>query len=50
MATAIVGGLLFSTVISLVFLPAICTGLDALHSWPNRVFQFLVHWLGRYAV
>ncbi len=36
MARAIVGGLLFSTVVSLVFLPTIYTGLDAMRSWPAK--------------
>jgi HAE1 family hydrophobic/amphiphilic exporter-1 len=43
MARAIVGGLLFSTVVSLVFLPTIYTGLDAMRSWPARAG----HWLLR---
>jgi HAE1 family hydrophobic/amphiphilic exporter-1 len=34
MARAIVGGLLFSTVVSLVFLPTIYTWLDAMRAWP----------------
>jgi len=37
MARAIVGGLLFSTVVSLVFLPTIYTGLDAMRAWPAKV-------------
>jgi HAE1 family hydrophobic/amphiphilic exporter-1 len=45
MARAIVGGLLFSTVVSLVFLPTIYTGLDAMRAWPPRVAAFLKHWL-----
>lgn len=36
MARAIVGGLLFSTIVSLVFLPTIYTGLDAMRAWPRR--------------
>jgi HAE1 family hydrophobic/amphiphilic exporter-1 len=41
MARAIVGGLLFSTVVSLVFLPTIYTGLDAMRSWPPKIVGFL---------
>jgi len=37
MARAIVGGLLFSTVVSLVFLPTIYTWLDAMRSWPRHM-------------
>ncbi|HMB59108.1 MAG TPA: efflux RND transporter permease subunit, partial [Xanthomonadales bacterium] len=50
MARAIVGGLLFSTVVSLVFLPTIYTGLDAMRSWPGRAFHALgrlLGWFGR---
>lgn len=42
MARAIVGGLLFSTVVSLVFLPTIYTWLDAMRSWP----QHMARWIG----
>jgi HAE1 family hydrophobic/amphiphilic exporter-1 len=45
MARAIVGGLLFSTVVSLVFLPTIYTGLDVMRGWPPRVMGFLNRWL-----
>jgi HAE1 family hydrophobic/amphiphilic exporter-1 len=41
MARAIVGGLLFSTVVSLVFLPTIYTWLDAMRAWPARVVAWL---------
>jgi HAE1 family hydrophobic/amphiphilic exporter-1 len=41
MARAIVGGLLFSTFVSLVFLPTIYTGLDVMRHWPAK----LGHWL-----
>lgn len=41
MARAIVGGLLFSTVVSLVFLPTIYTGLDAMRVWPAKVSAWL---------
>jgi HAE1 family hydrophobic/amphiphilic exporter-1 len=41
MARAIVGGLLFSTVVSLVFLPTIYTGLDAMRAWPAKVLLWL---------
>jgi hypothetical protein len=37
-----VGGLLFSTVVSLVFLPTIYTWLDAMRSWPHH----MARWLG----
>jgi formate hydrogenlyase subunit 3/multisubunit Na+/H+ antiporter MnhD subunit len=40
------GGLLFSTVVSLVFLPTIYTGLDAMRSWPRNVYHFLARWIG----
>jgi HAE1 family hydrophobic/amphiphilic exporter-1 len=42
MARAIVGGLLFSTVVSLLFLPTIYTWLDAMRSWP----QHMGRWIG----
>ncbi len=45
MARAIVGGLLFSTVVSLVFLPTIYTGLDAMRVWPANTVHFLKPWL-----
>jgi HAE1 family hydrophobic/amphiphilic exporter-1 len=41
MARAIVGGLLFSTVVSLVFLPTIYTGLDVMRHWPAKVGRWL---------
>ncbi len=37
MARAIVGGLVFSTVVSLVFLPTIYIWLDAMRSWPRPI-------------
>ncbi len=40
MARAIVGGLLFSTVVSLVFLPTIYVWMDALPRLPGRVLRF----------
>jgi HAE1 family hydrophobic/amphiphilic exporter-1 len=43
MARAIVGGLLFSTVVSLLFLPTIYMWLDVVRHWPAKFF----HWLGR---
>jgi protein-S-isoprenylcysteine O-methyltransferase Ste14 len=49
MARAIVGGLLFSTVVSLVFLPTIYTWLDAMRSWPHHMGRWLgigFRWLG----
>jgi HAE1 family hydrophobic/amphiphilic exporter-1 len=41
MARAIVGGLLFSTVVSLVFLPTIYVWLDAMRSWPPHIGRWL---------
>jgi HAE1 family hydrophobic/amphiphilic exporter-1 len=43
MARAIVGGLLFSTFVSLVLLPTIYTWLDVIRHWPRKLFS----WLGR---
>ena len=43
MARAIVGGLLFSTFVSLVLLPTIYTWLDVIRHWPGNLFR----WLGR---
>jgi HAE1 family hydrophobic/amphiphilic exporter-1 len=43
MARAIVGGLLFSTFVSLVLLPTIYTWLDVVRHWPRKLFS----WLGR---
>ena len=43
MARAIVGGLLFSTFVSLVLLPTIYTWLDVIRRWPRKLFS----WLGR---
>ncbi len=43
MARAIVGGLLFSTFVSLVLLPTIYTWLDVIRHWPRKLFT----WLGR---
>jgi HAE1 family hydrophobic/amphiphilic exporter-1 len=42
MARAIVGGLLFSTFVSLLFLPTIYMWLDVMRHWPRKFF----HWLG----
>lgn len=41
MARAIVGGLLFSTVVSLVFLPTVYLWLDAVGRWPGRAWRLL---------
>jgi HAE1 family hydrophobic/amphiphilic exporter-1 len=41
MARAIVGGLLFSTFVSLVLLPTIYTWLDVMRGWPVAVARFL---------
>jgi len=43
MARAIVGGLLFSTVVSLLFLPTIYMWLDVVRHWPGKFFA----WFGR---
>jgi HAE1 family hydrophobic/amphiphilic exporter-1 len=43
MARAIVGGLLFSTFVSLLFLPTIYMWLDIVRHWPKKFFN----WLGR---
>ena len=40
MARAIVGGLLFSTFVSLVLLPTIYTWLDVIRHWPGRFFSW----------
>ncbi|MFQ6114409.1 MAG: efflux RND transporter permease subunit, partial [bacterium] len=39
MARAIVGGLLFSTIVTLIILPSIYVGLDNLKVWGRRVLQ-----------
>ena len=39
----LVGGLLFSTIVSLLFLPTIYMWLDVMRHWPARFFR----WLGR---
>jgi len=41
MARAIVGGLLFSTFVSLVLLPTIYTWLDVIRHWPLKLFSWL---------
>jgi HAE1 family hydrophobic/amphiphilic exporter-1 len=46
MARAIVGGLLFSTFVSLVLLPTIYTWLDIIRHWPRRFFGWLLRVLG----
>ena len=40
MARAIVGGLAFSTVVTLIVLPSIYIMLDDLRTWSRRVVQF----------
>ena len=45
MARAIVGGLLFSTFVSLVLLPTIYTWLDIIRHWPRKLFRWLARWL-----
>ncbi len=47
MARAIVGGLLFSTVVSLIFLPTIYLWLDVVRQWPGRIRRFLGRSLAR---
>ncbi|HEX4911577.1 MAG TPA: efflux RND transporter permease subunit [Permianibacter sp.] len=39
MARAVVGGLVFSTVVSLLILPTLYVGLDNLRTWAGRVWQ-----------
>ncbi len=50
MARAIVGGLLFSTFVSLVLLPTIYTWLDVMRHWPKKLFGWLGRLLSRTAV
>ncbi len=50
MARAIVGGLLFSTFVSLVLLPTIYTWLDVIRHWPGKLFNWLGRKLGRKAL
>jgi HAE1 family hydrophobic/amphiphilic exporter-1 len=50
MARAIVGGLLFSTFVSLVLLPTIYTWLDVIRHWPGKLFGWLGRKLGRKVV
>jgi HAE1 family hydrophobic/amphiphilic exporter-1 len=45
MARAIVGGLLFSTVVSLVFLPTIYIWMDALPRLPGRALRFFMRFV-----
>jgi HAE1 family hydrophobic/amphiphilic exporter-1 len=45
MARAIVGGLLFSTFVSLILLPTIYTWLDIVRHWPRKLFELLRRWL-----
>ncbi len=47
MARAIVGGLLFSTFVSLVLLPTIYTWLDVIRHWPRKLFSWLARKLRR---
>ncbi|MEX2497825.1 MAG: hypothetical protein WD397_02985, partial [Wenzhouxiangellaceae bacterium] len=47
MARAIVGGLLFSTVVSLIFLPTIYLWLDVMRHWPGRAWRFMARALAR---
>lgn len=43
MARAIVGGLTFSTIITLIILPSIYVMLDDLRKWSNRIMRFATH-------
>ena len=45
MARAIVGGLLFSTFVSLVLLPTIYSWLDIIRHWPRKLLKLLQRWL-----
>jgi HAE1 family hydrophobic/amphiphilic exporter-1 len=45
MARAIVGGLLFSTFVSLILLPTIYTWLDIIRHWPAALGRALVRWM-----
>ncbi|MCA1779318.1 MAG: efflux RND transporter permease subunit [Xanthomonadaceae bacterium] len=47
MARAIVGGLLFSTVVSLLFLPTIYLWLDSMRHWPRRFGRFIAGFTAR---
>jgi HAE1 family hydrophobic/amphiphilic exporter-1 len=47
MARAIVGGLLFSTFVSLVLLPTIYTWLDVVRHWPRKLFGWLIRLVSR---
>ena len=47
MARAIVGGLLFSTFVSLVLLPTIYTWLDVIRHWPRKGFGALLRLIRR---
>ena len=44
MARAIVGGLLFSTFVSLVLLPTIYSWLDIIRYWPGKLLKILQRW------
>ena len=46
MARAIVGGLIFSTIVSLVFLPTIYAILDDLGNWSSAAFRRAREWAG----
>jgi len=47
MARAIVGGLLFSTVVSLIFLPTVYLWLDIVRHWPRRAWRFMARAISR---
>jgi hypothetical protein len=47
MARASVGGRLFSTVVSLLFLPTIYVWLDSMRSWPQHIARW-IGWAFRY--
>ena len=42
---AIVGGLLFSTFVSLILLPTIYSWLDVIRHWPAAFGRFLMRWV-----
>ncbi|MGH8035608.1 MAG: hypothetical protein ACREO9_10310, partial [Lysobacterales bacterium] len=47
MARALVGGLLFSTIVSLVVLPSLYAGLDGMRPWPGKAGHWLMSGLMR---
>ncbi len=49
MARAIAGGLAFSTIVSLLFLPTVYALFDDIHDWSSRWFGTMKEWLQRWA-